>query len=181
MDDSKIDAKMRKIYIKLFCSYLVILLITGCVPLYDKYIIYYVPSWEMYVKLKGAENKGNKVLFSHNYSEIIERNEEQLDFIFMSDSYLRGDSDFIIVHKNSPDTLFVMSDNYNSISFPIKSINLDSPDKHFIIEGSYYKIEDGYFGFCITRDRWWKTKLQSFPSNETGWVLIPVTRNCLWL
>lgn len=172
---------MRKNHILLLCSIcLLCVYLTGCVTLYDKYIIYYVPSWDKYIRLNGAVKGEHKILISSSLSNL-KRNEPETDFIVMSDSYLRGEYDFMIVNKVTPDTLFVMSTVYQSIAFPIKSIDRQSIDRHFSIDGPFFKIDEGYFGFYINRERWWKTKLESFPSNETGWVLIPVTRNCLWL
>lgn len=149
----------------------------GCMSFNEKHITYYVPQWNMYIRLTGSDKGYHKVLFSNDSSLFSTKKLEALDYIVLNDSYYEGEWQFMIVNMAKPDTLFVMSNDFNSISIPMKTISRQSSDPHFRIDGAYFKCEDGYFGFYIfpTREG---IKLIRLSEKDAKWDLLEVERNC---
>ena len=162
----------------LFFSILVLILVvmSGC----QRYIIYKIPQWPMYLKLSNAKKGYHKIYISGKLSDLLFKNKEQkLDCIEFSDSYRDAFWEFLIVNQAQPDTLFIMSDEYRSVTMPMKSISRTSKNPHFKINGVYFQCEDGYFGCYITQGKL-GPRLTTL-SNGNGWEIKEIWRNCIKL
>lgn len=159
---------------------LLAILLVGCSPLYEKQITYYVPQWGKYIRLTGANRGEHKIIFSNDISDLRESNIDKLDYVVMDDSYRDGIWHFLIVNQIKPDTLFVMSSNYHPVTIPMRQISRHSLARHFKIDGTVFKCEDGYFGFYIVKRRF-GAKLVVLGDNTGMWELEEVNKNCLFL
>ena len=171
---------MRRVLFFNFCCVLMVFVcLVGCSWIYETYVLYYVPQWDMYIKLTGAKQGEHRVYFSNNRFDLHKQDINNIDYVVMNDDYLDGYWNFLIVNQASPDTLFVMSKKYNSVSIPMKTITLQSMS-HFRTDGAYFKCENGYFGFYIFKGEK-GVQLIELSEKENGWELKEVYRNCLWL
>ncbi len=159
---------------------LLVIVLVGCVPIYEKQITYYVPQWGKYIRLTGANRGEHKIIITDSISDLRVSEIDKLDFVVMDDSYLEGVWKFLIVNKNTPDTLFVMSPKYHSVTIPMQQVSRQSSVGHFKIEGTVFKCEDGYFGFYIVKGRF-GAKLVVLGDKTSAWELEEVNRNCLCL
>lgn len=160
--------------------FIVLACLVGCNSIYEKFIIYYVPKWDMFIKLTNSERGEHRLYFSHNKLDLKKQKNTALDYVVMDNDYLYGLWHFLIVNQASPDTLFVMSKKYNSVTVPMKTITSRS-FSHFRIDGAYYKCEEGYFGFYIYKGRCGVQLNELSEKEDDGWELREVCRNCLRL
>lgn len=147
------------------------------------YIIYFVPQWEMYIKLTESQNGKHYIIFSKNRNDINEGNNDELDYVCMDTSYDSGIWRYIVINKEKPDTLYVMSDKIHSLHVPMKTIGLR--DYPITIEGKYFRCKEGYFGIGIyPEEEGIGVYLNDLPEEnnngkiESGWTLVEISRNC---